>query len=154
MLFHLSIDADEPARVARVLAKLMGGEALPLGSVEDGWIARGGDGGFVEVYPRGTLLALLKGDHDAEAHVDEFARWIRGSATRFATATEMTLSQVTALAEREGWTAKYRRRPAGYGVIELWLENERLVEVLTRDLQAEYRAAMAPAACEEARLAA
>ena len=144
MLFHLSIDADDPARVAAVLAQLLGGEALPFAPVSGSWLASAGDerGTMIEVYPRGTILHEVGGDNDAEGYVDEFARWVRGSSTHFAIGTALTLGQVFAIAIREGWSAKYRRRGGTFGVVELWIENERMVEVLTADMQAEYLAAM------------
>lgn len=147
MLFHLSIDADEPRRVAQVLAELLGGEALPFPPVHEAWAAMAGDerATLIEVYPRGTILYEVKGDADAQGHFDEFARWIRGSSTHFAMGTQLTLSQVMAIAIREGWSAKYRRRGDAFGVIEMWIENERMIEVLTRDMQAEYLSAMSPA---------
>jgi hypothetical protein len=147
MLFHLSIDADDPRRIAHLLAELLGGEALPFPPVSGGWVALAGDerSTLVEVYPRGTLLFEVKGDHDAESYVDEFAGWVRGSATHFAIATRLTLDRVLAIAEREGVSAKYRRRADAFGVIELWLEGEQMIEVLTPDMQAEYIAAMSPA---------
>ena len=147
MLFHLSIDADDPRLVAEVLAELLGGEALPFPAVYDAWAAVAGDerATLIEVYPRGTILHEVKGDADAEGQFDEFARWIRGSSTHFAMGTRLTIGQVMAIAIREGWSAKYRRRGDAFGVIEMWIENERMVEVLTRDMQAEYLQAMSPA---------
>lgn len=147
MLFHVSIDAQSPQAVAEVLAELLGGEALPFPPVEGGWLAMAGDerATLIEIYPRGTLLYEVKGDHDAEGYVDEFASWIRGSATHFAMATRLTLSQVCAIAERMGWSAKYRRRGDAFGVIEMWIENERMIEVLTPQMQREYVEAMSPA---------
>jgi hypothetical protein len=59
-------------------------------------------------------------------------------------ATSLTQEQVFAIAEREGWLAKYRKRGGLFGVIELWLEGDRMVEVLTHEMQAEYLAALAP----------
>jgi hypothetical protein len=47
-----------------------------------------------------------------------------------------------AVAAREGWPAKYRKRGGVFGVIELWIEGDRMIEVLTPEMQAEYLAAM------------
>ena len=59
-------------------------------------------------------------------------------------ATPLTQEAVLAIAEREGWPAKYRKRGGAFGVIEMWLEGDRMVEVLTVEMQAEYLAALAP----------
>ncbi len=50
----------------------------------------------------------------------------------------MTYDAVMALAAREGWIAKYRKRGGAFGVIEFWIENAMMVEVLTPEMQAEY----------------
>ncbi|MBT2189153.1 hypothetical protein [Sphingobium nicotianae] len=142
MIFHLSIDADDARHVAFVLAELLGGEAMPFPPVIEGsWLAVADDdrGSSVEVYPRGTQLMIAQGDADAYG--------VPGgpgphSATHFAMATKLSVEQVFAIAEREGWPAKYRKRGGMFGVIELWIERTRMIEVLTDEMQREYLAAM------------
>lgn len=139
MLFHLSIDADEPRHVAEVLAEIMGGEALPFPSVIEGsWVALSGDarGTMIEVYPRGTELMIAKGDADAFGQINPAAS--RRSPVHFALATSLSFEDVFAIGAREGWTVKYRKRGGAFGVIELWAEDCRMVEVLTEEMQTEY----------------
>ncbi len=142
MIFHLSIDADDPQRVASVLAELLDGEALPFPPVSEGsWLALAADdrGSAIEVYPRGTELVVAEGDADA---LGTPGAADRGSATHFAMATDRSCEAVLALAAREGWPAKYRKRGGIFGVIELWIEGRQMVEVLTPEMQDEYRAGM------------
>lgn len=142
MLFHLSIDADDPRHVAHVIAELWGGVATPFPPVIDGsWIAMAGDdrNTAVEVYPRGTELVEAEGDADA---VGAIRGTSRHSSTHFAMATHLSVEQVLAIANREGWPAKYRKRGGAFGVLELWIEGSRMIEVLTPEMQAEYRATM------------
>lgn len=141
MIFHLSIDAREPQRVASVLAEMLGGRAVPFPPVAQGsWVAFAGDDrkSLVEVYPYGTRLVEAPGDADAVG--------VQGgggpSATHFAMATVLDEDEVFAIAEREGWPAKYRKRGGLFGVIEMWIEGDQMVEVLTAGMQAEYLAAM------------
>ena len=54
-----------------------------------------------------------------------------------------------AIAAREGWSAKYRRRGDQFGVVEMWLEDRTMVEVLTADMQSEYLRTMTPKAWRE-----
>jgi hypothetical protein len=61
------------------------------------------------------------------------------SATHFAMATAMDRAAVTAIADREGWPIKYRSRGGLFGVMEVWVEGTRMIEVLTPEMQAEYR---------------
>lgn len=139
MLFHVSIDARDPQRVASVLAELFGGEATPFPPVAEGsWIALAGDdrNTAIEVYPRGTELMEAPGDADALGVPGEG----RLCATHFAMATTLSQEQVFAVARREKWPAKYRKRGGAFGVVELWFEGDRMVEVMTAEMQAEYLA--------------
>jgi hypothetical protein len=142
MLFHMSIAANDPKHVASVIAELWRGQARPFPPVsDDGWIAMAGDdrGTAVEVYPQGTVLKPSSGDVDAHGEasgVDQF------TPTHGAIATPLDQAAVLAIAERERWPAKYRKRGDIFGVIELWIEGRQMMEVLTPPMQAEYLAAM------------
>jgi hypothetical protein len=143
MLFHISIDAGDPRRVAEVIAELWGGIATPFPPVmgEASWIAFAGDerNTAVEVYPRGTELMEAEGDADSYGVIG-----VRNprSSTHFAMATPFTVEAVMAVAKREGWPVKYRKRGGAFGVLELWIEGTRMIEVLTPEMQAEYRGTM------------
>ena len=73
-----------------------------------------------------------------------------GVATHFAMATPLTQEQVLAIAAREGWPAKYRKRGGMFGVVEMWIEGRQMMEVLSPQMQAEYLAAMREMAPAEA----
>ena len=138
MLFHMSIAADDPQHVASVVAELWRGEAKRFPPISDnGWIALAGDdrGTALEVYPAGTVLVETEGDLDAHG---ELGGADRLSATHGAIATPLDQDQVLAIARREGWPAKYRKRGGMFGVIELWIEGRQMMEVLTPAMQAEY----------------
>jgi hypothetical protein len=143
MLFHMSIAANDPRHVASVIAELWGGEAFPFPPVSDnGWIAIAGDerGTAMEIYPADITLRQADGDADAIG--------LKGDAlgytpTHAAVATNLDQEQVLAIAKREGWPAKYRKRGGMFGVIELWIEGRQMMEVLTPEMQAEYLGAFA-----------
>ncbi len=140
MLFHLSIDANDPRHVAEVFAELWNGKAVPFPPVAKGsWMALAGDerNNTIEVYPRGTQLVETPGDADPKA---ETGPTTPCSSTHIAIGTKLTVDQILAIAGREGWNAKYRRRGGQFGVIEMWVEGWRMVEVLTPDMQEEYLA--------------
>jgi hypothetical protein len=139
MLFHLSIAAREPRHVAAVIAEFWGGEVLPFPAMVDSWMAVAGDerGTAIEVFPHDIVLRESEGD--ADAHGERTA----GSgftATHAAIATNLGREEVMAIAAREGWPAKYRKRGGVFGVIELWIEGRQMVELLTPEMQAEYLA--------------
>ena len=142
MIFHVSIDADDPRHVAAVIAELWDGQATPFPPVIAGsWVAMAGDdrNTIIEVYPRGTELVPAEGDADSYGVIGSPDR---RSATHIAIATRMGAAEVFAIAEREGWPAKYRKRGGAFGVIEFWVEGSRMIEVLTPVMQSEYLGAM------------
>jgi hypothetical protein len=136
MLFHLSIEADDPQKTATVLAEIWGGAALPFPPIGvDSWMAfHGADNGtMIEVYPRGTVLTETETDATGTR-----AEPRRHSGTHFAMSTDLPLEHVYALAERAGWTAKYCKRGGKFGVIEVWIDGCQMIEVLTPEMQREY----------------
>jgi hypothetical protein len=139
----MSIAADDPRHVAEVIASLWNGTARPFPPVAQGsWIAHAGDerGTAIEVYPFGTMLRETAGDADAHGAAGGTDRF---TATHGAIATGLDRDAVLAIVSREGWPAKYRKRGGMFGVIELWIEGRQMIEVLTPEMQTEYRAAMA-----------
>jgi hypothetical protein len=146
VIFHLSIDADDPARTAAALARLWDCEAYPFPPIgENSWmvIADDGRGSAIEVYPRGVVLEPGEGDGDVRgATAEPVAR----TALHFAVATPWSEAEVKAIAAAEGWRAVTHTRGGMFRVIEVWVENRLLVEVLTAEMQAEYLAAATPEA--------
>lgn len=139
MIFHLSIDCREPRRVAGVIAELFGSNiVVPFPPVGGGasFMALAGDArnSGVEVYPRGMGLRLVDGIDEGVGVQGEGGP----SATHFAMATPLDEQQVMAIAAREGWTARVCNRGGQFDVIEFWIENDRMVEVLTAPMQAQY----------------
>jgi hypothetical protein len=144
MIFHVSIAADDPFKVASVIAELWGGEARVFPPVGEGSaVALSGDerGTTIEVYAAGTELVPADGDADAMVVVN--GKGPQPTATHAAIATLLSADEVHRIAQREGWIAKYRKRGGHFGVIEFWLENTTMLEVLTAEMQAEYTGLMA-----------
>ena len=138
MLYHMSIDADDPRHVALVIAEIWGGKAYPFPPVVAGsWIAMAGDERrtSIEVYPRGTELRQAPGDADSYGLLTGSRRY---TPTHAAIGTNLELGDIMAIALREGWPAKYCRRGGVFGVIELWIEGCQMIEVLTPEMQREY----------------
>lgn len=145
MIHHLSFAARDPRRAAAAIAELWGGEAFPFPPVAVGsWVAVSGDerGTTIEVYPLGAELQPAEGDADSFATMSEAPP--RYVATHAAIATPLDEDAVRALADRHGWLAKYRKRGGKFGVIEFWVENSFLLEVMTPAMQREYTGFMSP----------
>lgn len=142
MLFHVSIAAHDPQHVAEVIAELWGGDALFFPPVSDnGWIVLAGDERrtAMEVYPIDTVLREAEGDADAYGEPSGNGAY---TATHAAIGTDLSQDAVMAIATREGWPAKYRNRGGMFGVIEMWIEGRQMIEVLTSEMQSEYRMSM------------
>ena len=136
MLFHISIEADEPFRVATVLAELWGGVAMPFPPVAEGsWVAFCGDdkGSIIEVYPRGTELRQAQGGAVGIAAAPR-----RHNATHFAMSTKLDAETVLSIARHEGWRAEKCSRGGKFNLIEIWIEDCQMIEVLTPEMQREY----------------
>lgn len=135
MLFHVSLEADDPRHVSKVLAELLGGESMPFPPIDGSWTALAGDdrGTMIEVYPRGTEL------HDGpDGAIGRIGGSKRHGSVHIAIATPLDAEAVFDIARREEWRAKYCRRGGRFGLIELWVENCLMVEVLTGEMQQEY----------------
>ena len=67
------------------------------------------------------------------------------SATHIAVATQLSEAEICALGAAEGWRTVRQSRGGRFDVIEMWIENRILIEVLTPEMQAHYVAASNPA---------
>jgi hypothetical protein len=138
MIFHVSIEADDPRRTASALAQIWGGAALPFPPVGVGsWavIADDGRGSMIEVYPRGTELHEGAGARGAFGLPGVHRRH---GPFHLAIGTNLDAETITAIARSQGWTAKYCRREDRFGLIEVWIDGCLMLEVLTPEMQREY----------------
>lgn len=139
MILHVSISAKDPAHVAAILAQLWRGEALPFAPVPGAWIAMAGDarGSGIEVYPLHRALAPGAGTAMFEPIDIEEPEY---GATHVAIQSPLSETEVFGLATREGWRAVRCSRGGLFDVIEFWLENRLMIEVLTSSMQQDYAA--------------
>src|SRR5665213_4017509 len=107
MIFHASIEADNPHKVALVLAEILDGVATPFPPVGEGsWIAMAGDNKTaVEVYPQGTDITMAEdlqpGSGKPEFFGIQVKRSTRQSATHLALGTKLERDAIMAIAKRE-----------------------------------------------------
>jgi hypothetical protein len=139
VIHHLSIPARDTRHVADVLAELLGGVVTGFGPYPDSWIAWAGDehGTAIEVYPVGTEMYPPDGPGQAAFRHEPTANG--STATHATVSLHRTESDILDLAGREGWRAlRLSRGP--FDVIELWIENTVMLELMTSDMAAAYRA--------------
>ena len=60
-----------------------------------------------------------------------------------AVGTPLPKEKVLEIAAREGWRARHLSRRGAFEVIEFWIENSVMIELLTPEMQAQYRALVA-----------
>lgn len=144
MIIHASIPADEPERVARVIAELWRGEAVPFPPIERSWMAFANDerGTEIEVTPRD--LAFVPGPEEIAYKAQ--AETPRYCGIHLLIATKLSADEVLAIGAREGWAARRCRRggpgEGGFDLIELWLENAFMIEVAYAEAAEQYLAFM------------
>jgi hypothetical protein len=143
MLHHISIPAREPRHVAEVLAELMGGKCSPFGPLQGAFRADSGDehGTMIEVYPDRATLDIparddqvVFGDNAAPPNTWPFHVLLSVPLDREA---------IEAIGAREGWRAKtfgrgMQGKKPNFHVVEFWLENRLMVEVVSPDMAREY----------------
>jgi len=144
MIHHFSIAARDPGHVAAVLAELLGGQSLNFSPFPGARIVVAGDehGTAIELYPLGLELAPGEGGAAvrgvANTQPSEF------TATHAAISVALDEASVHRIARREGWRAVTCTRTVAFQVIEFWLENRVMLEILPPDMARDYLRAIAP----------
>ena len=136
MLYHASIPADEPERVARVIAQLWRGRVLPFPPFPGAYMAWSGDERrtVVDVYPRGREHVPAPGEFGVRTNLAPSAH----SESHLALGVAVSVDEIFAIATRENWLAQTSDRGGLFSVVELWIENKFLLELLTPQEQRRY----------------
>ena len=151
MINHISIAVDEPERVANVLAEIWDGMVFPFPPAPNSYfvIANDGKGSAVEVTPSGTVLVPGEGlppENDLSVATEEFeAKFVKSEivpryvATHLNISTSKNIEEIRDIARREGWRVLVCNRGEGlFQLIELWIENKFMLEVMTPEQTARY----------------
>lgn len=143
MLLDASIPARHPAAVAGFIAELWGTEAVPSPPVPGRFVALAADGtgAGIEVHPVG--LGQVRGWNGAAPGPVPVGA---ATATRLVIGSALDESEVHLAAGMRGWQSRPAIRHAEgrtWRAIEVWVEERLLVEVLTPEMQAEFRDARA-----------
>jgi hypothetical protein len=141
MIHHLSIHARDPKHVASVLTEMFRGTMTGFGPYRDSYIAWMGDehGTAIEVYPAGTEMTPDAGRSHANFRHNPHATGF--TSTHAAISIDRSRDEIAAFAAREGWRAiELPRGPNN--VIEFWIENSVMLELLTPDMARAYVTAL------------
>ncbi|MBD2452033.1 hypothetical protein H6G76_33965 [Nostoc sp. FACHB-152] len=135
MIHHISIAVKNPLLVAQALAELWNGNVYSFSPILGGYIVRDFDehGTAVEIYPLGTQLAPMVGNRDVVQ--DSFTPKL--SPFHAAISVSVDQERIEQIAKREGWFTQLCDR-GPFKVIEFWVENQLLLELLPPALASEY----------------
>jgi hypothetical protein len=137
MIFHISISADDPKRTATMLAELWRGEAFPFPMVGKGsWVAHAGDDrrSTIEVYPRD--MALYPTERAGEERYEPVSR---NGPFHAAIATPLGIEEVEEIGRKYGCHTSLCQRGPWFRVIEMWVDNCLMLEMMTPEMQEEYQ---------------
>ena len=151
MINHISIAANEPERVANVLAEIWDGLVYPFPPAPVSFfvLANDGRGTAVEVIPSGTVLVPGEGmpdENDLEAATEEYeGKFVQSElrpryvATHLNINTKKSIGEIREIANREGWRVLVCNRGEGlFQLVELWIEETFMLEVMTPEQTARY----------------
>ena len=141
-ILHLSINAEDPERVALFLAHVLGGRAMTFPPFPDCWIAftAQDDGTAIEIYPLTHVICAGPDQIACEVGKPVSDR----TFVHAAIASPHDRSMIIEAAEAEGWLARICNR-GPFDCVEVWLEGRLLVEVLDPEMQEDYRRGMTAA---------
>ena len=159
MINHISIGANNPEKVANVLAELWNGYVYPFPPSPGSFIVFADDhrGTVLEVTPVNTVIVpgnglpneenfdinTPTGDHEAKFVSSDFSP--KFIATHLNINTNLSEAEIKAIARRAGWRCFTANRENGlFQLIELWIEDRFLLEVNTPEMTAMYVAMAKP----------
>jgi hypothetical protein len=140
VIIHASIPADDPERVARVIAELWRGESFPFFAGTFIAMANDDRGSQIEVAKRGNEIAPAENEMTFRVNKSPSAH----TEVHLNVQTPLSVDEALAIAKREGWTARVCDRGGSFKVIEFWLENKFMLELMTEEETKRYRSIMIP----------
>lgn len=152
MINHISIAVNEPEKVANFIAGIWNGIVLPFPPAPNSFIvlANDGKGSAVEVTPAGTVLIPGEGlpdENDLNAKTEKHeAHFVKSDfvpryvATHLNISTEKSIDEIRTLAKSEDWRVLVCNRDEGlFQLVEVWIENTFMLEIMTPEQTARYR---------------
>lgn len=151
MINHISIAVENPEKAANVIAELWNGMVVPFPPAPGSFMvfANDGKGSAVEVTPSGTVLVPGEGlppEDDCNAATEEYeAKFVQTDsapqyvATHLNINTHLSIEEIKEIGRREGWRTLVCNRGEGlFQLVEMWVENSFMLEVMTPEQTARY----------------
>jgi len=151
VIHHFSLPAREPLAVAKVLARLIGGRAYRFpGPLPGAAMAVSGDrhGTMIEIYPEAIVMAPGEGEGPVAYRSQPADRDHAGFHALLS--VPLDRAAIERIGAEAGWRTRFFGRaapglPPVFHVVEVWVENRFLLEVVPADLIEVYENYMQPA---------
>ncbi|MBW4432709.1 MAG: hypothetical protein KME28_13490 [Pelatocladus maniniholoensis HA4357-MV3] len=141
MIHHISVSAKNPQLVAQTLAKVLKGQAAPFPPHPGSYIVFPGDehGTAVEVYPLGSEIVpgTAPDEQCMFVHNDNPSMF---TATHAAISVPVTQEEIEQVGMSAGWRVVRCNRDSLFDVMEFWVENRLMIELLTPEMASQYLA--------------
>lgn len=153
MINHISIAVHNPEKVANVIAELWNGMVIPFPPCPNSFMvfANDGRGSGVEITPFNTVLVPGEGlppedNFDVNQRTEEYeAKFVQSKfapqyvATHLNINTHLSIEEIKEVGRREGWRVLTCNRGEGlFQLVELWIEDRFMLEVMTPERTARY----------------
>jgi hypothetical protein len=144
MLHHISIAVCDPMHVAKVLAEILQGSVMPFPPNPGSYMTLAGDefGTMLEFYPIGTELIPNAWQGQAGFQLNERSSYY--TSVHAAISVPISLEEIERIGEREGWRVVPANRDGLFDVVEFWVENRLMLELLTPAIVSKYLEALSP----------
>ena len=140
MIHHISVSAQNPQHVAQVLAEIFKGQAVPFPPYPGSYmvVAMDEHGTAIEVLPSG--VELVPGSGQVGCGYVQNPQAAQFTATHAAVSVPTSQIEIEQIGAREGWRVVRCDRDSFLDVIEFWVENTLMLELLTPEMIAKYLA--------------
>ncbi|MBN3890810.1 MAG: hypothetical protein HWQ43_17195 [Nostoc sp. JL31] len=138
MIHHISIAVRNPSHVAQVLAEILKAPAVPFPPNPGSYMVIPFDeyGTAIELYPLGSQIE--PGEGDEECVFVHTAITSRYTDIHAAISVPISQQEIEAIGVREGWRVVRCNRDSFFDVIEFWVENRLMIELLTPEMASQY----------------
>lgn len=145
MLHHISIAVNQPQKVAEVLAEVFSSTAkvAPFPPHPGSYMVFAGDefGTAIELYPMGTVIV----PDETQAAFQQTQNPSRYTPFHAAISVPIELEALQQIGQRQGWHVRDCDRDGLFHVVEFWVENQLMLELLTPTMAKAYLRLFEPA---------
>lgn len=153
MIHHISIAANQPRKVAEILAQICQGQVAPFPYHEGSYVVLTLDphGTMIEVMPQGTQLTPNSDDFVSGTQLVQNSENSNINYNAFHAAISVSTTEATIheIATSAGWHVVTCSRLGYFSIIEVWIENRQLLEFLPSNFAAQYIDFMQPQSLQQ-----